>query len=34
MNFAEKARIRMEHWINHNLDHLEDYEAFAGELET
>jgi hypothetical protein len=34
MKFVEKARIRMEHWVRHNLDHLEDYEAFAGELES
>ena len=34
MNFAEKARIRMEHWINHNEHHGEEYEAFAGELEN
>jgi hypothetical protein len=34
MDFAEKARIRMEHWIHHNLDHLENYEIFAGELEN
>lgn len=34
MNFAKKAKIRIEHWIHHNLDHLEDYEFFAAELET
>jgi hypothetical protein len=34
MNFAEKAKIRIEHWIYHNFDHLDDYEAFATELET
>ncbi|MEJ2660840.1 MAG: hypothetical protein P8Z73_08975 [Desulfobacteraceae bacterium] len=34
MDFVEKARIRMEHWIDHNLDHLGHYQAFAGELEN
>jgi hypothetical protein len=34
MNFTGKAKIRIEHWIHHNLDHLEDYEAFVTELET
>jgi hypothetical protein len=34
MNFDEKARVRIEHWIHHNLDHLADYQAFASELEA
>lgn len=34
MNFVEKSRIRIEHWIHHNLDHLENYKAFADELEA
>ncbi len=33
MDFNEKARIRLEHWIDHNEHHLEDYEQFANELE-
>jgi len=33
MEFKEKARIRLEHWIDHNEHHLEDYEQFASELE-
>lgn len=33
MNFLEKARIRMEHWIHHNDHHLEEYEEFSRELE-
>lgn len=34
MDFTEKAGIRIEHWLNHNEEHLKEYEAFAGELET
>ena len=34
MDLTEKAKIRIEHWIRHNEDHLEEYEAFARELET
>jgi hypothetical protein len=34
MDFVEKAKIRMVHWIHHNLDHLENFEVFAGELEN
>ena len=33
MDFAEKARIRMEHWIAHNDQHHEEYEGFARQLE-
>ncbi|MFZ7112990.1 MAG: hypothetical protein ACOWYE_15005 [Desulfatiglandales bacterium] len=33
MEFLERARIRMEHWISHNDHHQEDYSAFAAELE-
>jgi len=33
MEFEEKARIRLEHWIDHSEHHLEDYEQFADELE-
>lgn len=34
MDFAQKARVRIEHWVNHNDHHLEDYEAFARELDA
>ncbi|MCP4668814.1 MAG: hypothetical protein GY849_20955 [Deltaproteobacteria bacterium] len=33
MDFLEKAKIRMEHWIGHNEGHQEEYEIFARELE-
>lgn len=33
MEFLEKARIRLEHWLDHNEHHQEDYETFADELE-
>jgi len=33
MDFIEKARIRLEHWITHNDHHLEEYEMFAEQLE-
>ena len=33
MDFIEKARMRLEHWITHNDHHHEDYEAFARQLE-
>jgi len=33
MDFIEKAKIRLDHWIDHNEHHCEDYEAFADELE-
>lgn len=34
MDFIEKAKIRIEHWIKHNEDHFQEYKAFAFELET
>ncbi len=34
MDVIEKAKIRIEHWIRHNKDHLEAYKAFARELEA
>jgi hypothetical protein len=34
MDFVQKARVRIEHWISHNDHHLEDYETFAKELES
>jgi len=33
MDFTEKAKLRIEHWIAHSDHHREDYEAFARELE-
>ncbi len=33
MEFVEKARIRLEHWITHNDHHLEEYDLFAEQLE-
>ena len=33
MEFAEKSRIILERWISHSDHHLEEYEAFAEELE-
>jgi len=34
MDFIEKAKIRLEHWLTHNEHHQEEYETFAGELES
>ena len=33
MEFIEKAKIRLEHWIAHNDQHQEEYERFSGQLE-
>ena len=33
MDFLEKAKIRMEHWIGHSDQHQEEYEVFCRELE-
>jgi hypothetical protein len=33
MDFVEKARIRLEHWISHSEHHGEEYEMFAEQLE-
>jgi len=33
MEFIEKARIRLEHWIHHSEEHYEEYLSFAQELE-
>jgi rubrerythrin len=33
MDFLEKARIRLEHWISHSEHHREEYEMFAEQLE-
>lgn len=33
MDFVEKARVRLNHWIAHNEGHQEEYEKFAVQLE-
>jgi uncharacterized protein (TIGR02996 family) len=33
MDFVEKAKIRLEHWITHNDHHHEEYLVFADQLE-
>ena len=33
MDFSEKAKVRIEHWVTHNEHHQEEYEAFAAQLE-
>lgn len=33
MDFVEKAKIRLEHWITHNDHHQEEYAMFADQLE-
>jgi hypothetical protein len=33
MDFAERARVRLTHWMNHNDNHQEEYQKFALELE-
>lgn len=33
MDFVEKAKIRLEHWITHNDHHQEEYEMFAEQLQ-
>ncbi len=33
MEFVEKSRIILERWISHSDHHLEEYAAFANELE-
>lgn len=32
MEFLEKAKIRLEHWIEHNDQHQEEYANFAQNL--
>ncbi|MCF8129039.1 MAG: hypothetical protein K9N10_11040 [Deltaproteobacteria bacterium] len=34
LDFVEKARIRLEHWITHNDHHHEEYDLFADQLEN
>ena len=33
MDFMEKAKMRLEHWLSHNDHHQEEYELFADQLE-
>ena len=33
MDFVEKTKIRLEHWITHNDHHHEEYNLFAEQLE-
>ena len=33
MDYIEKAKIRIEHWIEHSDHHIEDYTSFADQLE-
>ncbi len=32
MDFREKAKIRMEHWVSHDQGHLAEYQEFAQQL--
>ena len=33
MDFEEKAKVRLEHWITHSDHHQEEYILFADQLE-
>ncbi len=33
MDFTEKAGKRIEHWLEHNENHIKEYEAFAEQLQ-
>ena len=33
MEFIEKAKVRLDHWIHHSDHHNEEYEMFAEQLE-
>ena len=33
MDFVEKGKIRLEHWITHNDHHQEEYRMFIEQLE-
>jgi len=33
MDFREKAKIRMEHWVGHDQGHLVEYQEFAHQLD-
>ena len=34
MDLVEEAKIRIDHWIKHNENHVQEYEAFAQKLES
>lgn len=34
MDFNEKARIRLGHWVNHSEEHQKEYDGFSRELEN
>jgi hypothetical protein len=34
MEFIEKAKIRIEHWINHNVSHSHEYQELARRLDS
>ena len=34
MDFIDRATMRIEHWMEHNIGHLHSYEQFAAELEA
>ena len=34
MEFEEKARIRLEHWLKHGESHVDEYKIFAAELDS
>ena len=34
MDFTEKAKVRIEHWLKHNKSHLKEYDAFSKELKN
>ncbi len=34
MEFREKAKLRIEHWMKHTADHVKEYARFADELEN
>jgi hypothetical protein len=33
LEFLEKAKIRLDHWIHHSAHHQEEYEMLADQLE-
>jgi hypothetical protein len=34
MEFTERARMRLEHWLSHNEHHLLEYRSFTEQLES
>lgn len=34
MEFKEKAKIRIQHWLKHNQEHAQEYQNMARELEA